>query len=1035
MPLNIIFDTKYHEQYGAANGNQFRRKYRIAIGHTTPDTYLIPNRGEMSLVHPGMKLTWAGDQSRFMSAFMGSTLEMTALLDDDQLETLEALMNLNEGDVFALFFDSWNANDTPYWYGHLLVEETTIRIAERQHLVDLTFTDGIASLQGRPWRQDNGSPYTGFHPLTYYMREIIKKLPARSAFEQYCDANTPSSHVPTVSEIGFPDPRPDGEASQEFHSGDSKLYYIKVRAETFTKPKKQVDRHRNLAPILDFFDTYSVLEDICKTFGATACMFNGYINLMCRLDVSTMRGQGVAWSRHMFRTSDGDLNTFRNVGGDGELTSDDDWYIADGDARYEVRNGAVKRRTLPIYQVNMTHEEGGSDWLYANGYFLDTTISHIDHSEAMSYASVSAAAQQAGGYANMSNIMQVQYSQYFEAVDGNRRDLWYAFLHRGGSGAPDDPYGTYNNGNSYQSFDLGFYKFPSDITDYTGFPAYTINDLEFQSGEQMKFDFSNVVRFTREKAFTYSFESQFFREFHVGKTLIARYRIQFTTTGGTVYRLRRHITTHINSNGSPDGINIKGNGLGFIHSGDTLEFGNDRTYFRKVYESLDWVKTGDSDFADAWFEVLVPDGEYAKSGDGWGTDTFENYDAQYGLHQPDFAPIGCKLDNNDGEEGEGVQYEKAEESTFVQYFGGQESVELPLGDNEEVLDFESFYFEMGFSYWKHNEGPRPNNGASYNPIWRTAYADGTGGYRKHTGSGSWRTLPEFIHVEAARVQIGDGSESADFVTKIKGGDGYELANLGSSRLGSRLSFINTHVGGTLWARRKDSADIGDFDFSGSGDHSERLQWRGHSAGDVAYSGIPQTVYDSLHSYVCNAFIDLFGESRVVYDMTLIQRQDSDESSLIHPFHVMAFKKLVGDKSITEYLMPLSYTWTMNEGIEASYLKVAQTREKSGLVDFTFPVNGMGTKNPGGKFAPGKNIGSRISRNGRKLHNISVQSYIDLDAEKGKISTNQTEIVNVKQIQEEEEMNKLLATRPTTGLTSKANPSVSTQVHNPPRAGD
>lgn len=1021
MPLNIIFDTKYHEQYGAENANQFRRKYRIAIGHTTNTS--IQSGGEMDLVTPGMKLTWAGDQSRFMAAFMGSTLEMTALLDDDQVEVLESLIDLNEGDVFALFFDSWNDVDTPYWYGHLMIEDTTIRIADRHHLVDLKFTDGLASLQGKPWRQDDGSSYTGFHPLTYYLREIIKKLPARSAFEQYCDANTPSSHVPTVSEIGFPDPRPEGDANQEFHSGDSKLYYIRVRAETFTKPKKQVDRHRNLAPILDFFDTYSVLEDICKTFGATACMFNGYINLMCRLDVSTMRGQSVAWSRHMFRTSDGDLDTFRNVSGSGDLTSTDDWFIDDGDARYEVRDGAVKRRSLPIFQVNLTHEEGGSDWLYANGYFLDNTITHIDHGNASAYASVAAAANAAGGYANMGNVGQLQYSQYFHAVDGNRRDLWYAPLWRGGNGLPDDPYGTYTNGDTYTPVDLPFYKFPHSHSSYTGFPAYTINDLEFQSGETLKFDFSNVAKFTREGTYSYADQNASFREFHVGCSLIARYRIQFTTTDGTVYRLRRHVTTHVNTNGSLDAINITSSGLGFVYNLTVPGNGGDRTYLRKVYETLDWVKTGDSDFDDGWFEVLVPDGEYAKSGDGWGTDTYENYDAQYGLHQPDFAPIGCELTNPDGEDGQGVEYKKGGPSTFIQYFGGQESVELPFGSGESVLDFESFYFEMGFTYWEAHQGPRPNNGASYDPAWSSAKADGTGGFIKYSASPEhWRTFAEYIHVEGARVTVGDGSETQDFVTKITGGDGYELVNLGSSRLGSRLSFINTHVGGTLWARKKDSTDIGDFDFSGTNDHSERLQWRGHSAGDVQYSNIPQIVYDSLHSYVCNSFIDLFGESRVVYDMSLIQRQDSDESSLIHPFHVMAFKKLIGDPAVTEYLMPLSYTWTMNEGIEGSYLKVYQLRERSGLSDFTFPINGFGTDNPGGTFA-GKNIKGRVSKVSRKVNKITIENAIDLDDARDDISTNTTNVTFVQQKQEEEEINNLLTKRPTTGLTSRTGDSI------------
>jgi hypothetical protein len=287
-----------------------------------------------------------------------------------------------------------------------------------------------------------------------------------------------------------------------------------------------------------------------------------------------------------------------------------------------------------------------------------------------------------------------------------------------------------------------------------------------------------------------------------------------------------------------------------------------------------------------------------------------------------------------------------------------------------------------------------------------------------------------------RVTVGNGEETQDFVTKIQGGDGYEIAQLGSSRIGSRLSFVNTHVGGTLWANRKASNDPDDF-LTVADKYTETLQWRGHSAGDVAGSLVPAIVYDSLHSYVCNAFLDLFGESRVVYDMTLIPSQSSQQDALLSPFHVIEFKKLVGDKSNTEFLMPLSFSWTMDGGIQGSFLKVGHEREKSSLFDSPFPIGiggGKGKGTPTGKFAPGKNIGGRISRNGRKMHKITIENAIDLDQEKGKINDNQSQIVLVKQVQEEEEMNKLLSTRPTTGLTSKANPSVQTRSHTD-RTGD
>ena len=191
--------------------------------------------------------------------------------------------------------------------------------------------------------------------------------------------------------------------------------------------------------------------------------------------------------------------------------------------------------------------------------------------------------------------------------------------------------------------------------------------------------------------------------------------------------------------------------------------------------------------------------------------------------------------------------------------------------------------------------------------------------------GYHKALPQHIQMAGLRVVIGDGSESKDFTTKISGGDGYELINLGSSRLGSRVAFSNTHIGGTLFARKKNSDQQGFVLSDTYENHSENLQWRGHRAGDTLNSGnanlIPTSYYDSLHSYVCYAFLDMFGETRKMYDMSLMTIGNEGWGNQLHPFKIVKTKQTVSDNTLTEYLMPITWRWTADVGIEGTWIVI------------------------------------------------------------------------------------------------------------------
>ena len=972
MAVSYLFDTKYHESSPVGPADDFQQKCRVIIGDKSGT--VTGNGGEIELFSPGLKLNYSGDQDRFMASFMGSTLSFTARLDDAQLAIWDGLLDLNEGEVFCLFFTDW-LGAIPYWYGHLVIEESNIRVQNEYHTVDLTFTDGLASLRGVPWRDESGNPYTGFRPLRFFLREIVSKLPAYPAFSDYIRNVQGGTNVNVVREVGFPDPRVDTDNNYDFHSGDSKLYYIRVRAETFDKPKKQIDRTRQLAAAPDYFDTASVLEDICKTFGATAALFEGFLNLGCRLDISTMKGENVVWHAHSYNPSADTWLTTTNVTAGTENVFDTFFKDAEADDTYEVLEGAVKRRSLPIYQVNLTHEEGGSDWLVADGYYLNPNISHLDPGQVSLYAYLNSG----------SNVLtqQTGQSQAFFSIDGNRKDLWYVFYTQSSHPITTPPPGA--------SYTIPWYQSPASVGNYTGFEARTVTDLEVQSGEEIRIQFGGVALFDRRNAINIS-SSENFKKYHVGNTLVCRIMVQFKDTDGYYWRLRRPVETHVLTDSSEDWIRI--DNIQLYYDPGSQEFTYlDRYYFRKLYGTMRWVRSDDSDYSDSWYEVIAPHGDNLNSGDGWGTTAHALTDAQYGS-QTNYAPIGCELKGSP-DEGEAVTLKEGDGDTFIQYFKEDISVQMPYHNNT-LVDFEEFYFEQGFELYRPNNGPRPNTtstGLTYwnssAPTWRTPYADGTGAIDANSGNNdSYLTRPMYLHLSGVRIAVGDGSESSDFVTKIDGGDGYEIMNIGSSRLGSRLSFVNTHVGGTLWARTKDSSADGDFDFANEA-YNENLQWRGHRAGNVAGSNVPTTVYDSLHSYVCNAYIDLFGESRVVYDMSLIPGS-AGRSTLKNPFAVLAMSKLISNKDITEYLMPLSYEWTLSEGISGSFLKVGQTRERAGITEYVSPVEGKGTTVPGG-VTPGLDLANSVSQSRIVTSKITVSDNTNLDTIKSDVLSNNSKV--------------------------------------------
>lgn len=895
MAVEHIFDTTYFARRGdKASAAYASNDYRVIIGSNS-GTVSVTNTSELEIYDPGLKLTWDGDQDRFTNAIMGATLSFTSRMDNAQLTTWEQMLDLPEGDVFCLFFN--DEDGAPYWYGHLVIEDCSIRVEAEYHRVDITFTDGLAALRGEPWRDDNTDlPYSGFKKLSFYLREIINKLPGFAAYKDYVLNYLSESSIPMIREIGLPLAVicEDGEPDYVYDETDYIFDKCRVRADSFNVPKKQVDRIRELEAAQDFMNTADVLEDICKTFGATACIFDGFLNIACRHDIATTGGYLVFAGKYSYNP-----NT-------------DSWTLATGgyssvtrhfvDNFVEFRAGAVRKRTLPIAQVNLTHEEGGSDYLAAFGYFLNPNISYVDLDGAIFYQQL---LQSSGSSGPMS------VTQGSNTIDGNRHDLFLNF----------------RNSADYESgtpvVDLPFYKYPADRTGYLGFEPSTMDDLELSSGEAIRLNFGGNAKFTHQTTVDATPDEL------VGSVLIARFRVQFTTTDDVGYRLSRTVHTHVDSNGSQDFIRIN------LGAGDNV----DKYFFRKLYNDLEWLKDDHADYEDdGWFEVIVPHGDSDNSGDTWGATIHtltQEYDGQLS-----YAPIGTKIQGDNDGAGVILTGAGAGSGTWHHWFRDIIDFELPYGDNDATLSFEEFYIEMGFSMFRANNGPRPNTSAqggqgnftewsNENPTWRSENADGSGGVGTAPSTNlTYSRSPDYIHMTGLRVTQGDGSESSDLVTKITGGDGYEILNIGSSRLGSRVGYGNPHINNILELQKKDGSGSGDFVSPET--FWQYCKWMGHRGDEI--SAISNEKYDSLHAYVAESFLQIFGQTVAYYSLSIkpknITGGTNDYEMLKNPFMCLVTNQLRDEKDESEVLMPLSYSWTMNEGVQGDFLVVGSTRSLS-----------------------------------------------------------------------------------------------------------
>lgn len=874
MAYTLQFDSTYGQRHTGLDYHM-----RIYVRDTMSQ---MPAKGrQMELYEPGITIQWQGSDD-LVKCIMGSMLSFTAALTELQYDKWQQMLEYNEDEIILVLYDDQVGGGNVAWYGNLLAETVNFTVENDTITFSCQWTDGLGQLNLRQYVNDDGYVYGGFHKTWYWIEAALTRIPGHT-FMRELHAGT-NLEFTSFYEVGMPgyegDYNPftlqlDEETYYKWNSSDSVFNRTKIKGRTFFGRKKERDRFREPAPKQVTYNTNDVLEDILKAFGAIICMWDGAFWIVNRQSLSWL-GDGVTVHEYKGYANYGvieNLELYEDIDKDLTLPNFDDMYY--------WSSGMVESKSFPYATAVMTHEEGGSDQLYAEGYWQNWTQPDQD-----------------------------------SHVPGDTRFKTYVFRTHD---SKIDP----NTLDATLPIVWPHWTYPANPTQYMGFPAETIVDIRIDTGQNMRFVSGGNALFRHTTSGS---------ETTTGNTWIVRHRIQIKDENGVYARLSRKVYTHVTSSsgGNVDGIRIEAPGT-------------DRFYFRKLYRQFEWVYwngtgTPSADYDDAWYEIICPHGDSINSGDNWGTETYpvcQQYDGQ-----TTYAPIGCQIKGEDSScDGGGVIFEDTNNAGAQnQYYQEDIRFDLPQVSGTDTVWVE-FYIEQGCELWNPNHGPRCNfevfndpnflfytGSGIYNtyqpvfdPIFRSANADGTGGYcfPDVDAAPGYLWFPKEINFVGMVLWIGDGGDTYDISTIVYNEGNpkaLETLDVGSSRLGSRLSFRNTHLSGTLWGQVKDGAT------SFSDEYVEQLRWKTHG-NDL--SEIPlKGPYRTLHSLVCTEYLEVLGEMQNYYSGRFFPNRDSN---VYIPAPWMLFETSQIHKTNTQTLLPLQLTWTLNDGTTGTFLSTKETR--------------------------------------------------------------------------------------------------------------
>lgn len=836
---------------------------------------------------PGVSLTYESDSLAYSKAMLGSSLNMSLILTDNQLTKLESLIALDEGRAGILFYNKqpggYTTTDTVEtvdlgleWVGHLLIESTTIDIVNENHRVDLLFTCGLGSLKYFDWTGDSGA-YTDRARLRDVLYRALQKTPGYSLLLEKLDTigyGPVLAQYNFVFEAGLPQAASGTGTAHESNYEYGALYTNYVHSRTFLKPKDNTERHRNLFEAPEFINCYDVVEDVCKTLGACIAMTRGgwfvwnrssLINFSDNPDTIGIHTHDLRW----VVSSGGTANmAFNLTSSDSEYlgnTEFNDIFLSNSDTRYTL-SGATEGRTLPISGALMTHEDAESDIVVAEG-LARRRFRGLDPTP---------------GFGSHSLFNQNQLSWQLSANDqysyGSNRNYGYEYIF-------DFTLYDYEDQNVNPSLRNSLQT--DNPTFRVGFPDRTNPNLRVEGGQDFMFSLRGDLTLRKkytQSTITYSNEP--------GNVYILKARIQVQHTDGTIYRLSRLVVV---DNDSSNDIGWEG------PSSFSLASGNHKL---KTYGDLEWIADDGVGYDDAWYEIMIPHGDNVDNDAGR-----ENVLTQIpGLHEGQNHYAGIHLDYDDTEENPLQSSNSALEGAYRNlYFKEGINFQFP-GDDSDL--FKQVILSWRFSCLD-SEG---------NTVFESGTDDVTfdGTYPLTTSA---HELPERLRLAQAQIRLGNGSEDMDLLTRATGGSGFETLNIGSSRIGSRNGLLNPQVTGHLtshvYTGTQWDTNTGDDALDGKG--FVNVRWLPYKNGSTGGPG--ESAFPSLHNLLCHEYVKVYGAQRKSFAGAIVSREEGE--SFLRPYQI--FKTEYYDDTSSHQIMMTRMAWSMMNGTSFEGISIDEDR--------------------------------------------------------------------------------------------------------------
>jgi hypothetical protein len=345
---------------------------------------------DMEIADPGFVIDWKGSIDDVLQPIMSSSMKFSAYLTETQRENITVPCFADE--EFSMFVRLYRNTDTEEdfeWAGVIHPEETTEKIGDGYILTTFVASDGIAALKNVDFKQSDGTLYSGEKNLTYWLQEVIRKLPQWSIIdEELAGTNSNGGHdYPQLTEHRLA--RPVNDTYNTFPSTDAVLDHYWLRSESFyIRPKASKARggefeRKRPSRRNGFVSTYDVLQDICASLGATFCFSEGRFHIFDRERIMNGDDDTIGYFNWTLQNDGSQTHSVLiNSNGTTEDSDTQVTYLDHIGANFKL--GAARRGVYAIESFAQVHEGAGSDLVFRSGIGydgpdLETYLHRVDH--------------------------------------------------------------------------------------------------------------------------------------------------------------------------------------------------------------------------------------------------------------------------------------------------------------------------------------------------------------------------------------------------------------------------------------------------------------------------------------------------------------------------------------------------------------------------------------------------------------------------------------------------------------------------------